>query len=273
MLTASPHLRDERLKRIKLNEAGRKKHSVGTSSLESLPEMDTTGEMTPLTSKEHMVVRGRVSSTCEPRLRSISSDQITNAEQSSRNIQRKGKGSEKITERSMDTLWVNVRNSTSSVFAWSTISAPDPKQILLCLSAVIKTQMESNACSPSTEGYEPVSYFRTSSTIPGTANEVMPSVNSINNLLEHVFNRGRLSPECIIIALIYINRVIATTGLHIDGDNWQGIVCGSLLLAQKVWDDCSLRTSSFAKLFPSFTEEDVSVLRGALALLWLFFFS
>ncbi len=261
------------MKKIKLNEAGRKKNKIGTPPLESLPGMDNTDEETiPITSNEHVDVYGGMSTPCKLRLGSFSGDEINTAEQSSRNFQCKGKGSEKITERSMDTLWVNVRNSTSSVFARSTISTPNSSHILLCLSVVIKTLMDTNACSCSMEGHEGVPYFCTHATFPGAANEDVPDINSIYNLLEHVFIQGRLSPECIIIALIYINRVMATTGLHIDGHNWQGIICGSFLLSQKVWDDYSLRVSSFAKLFVSFTEDDVSVLRGEFALLWQFFF-
>lgn len=43
-----------------------------------------------------------------------------------------------------------------------------------------------------------------------------------------------ISPECCIICLVYINRLIAFTGMPLHPTNWRPLVLCSLLVAQKV---------------------------------------
>lgn len=42
------------------------------------------------------------------------------------------------------------------------------------------------------------------------------------------------SPECCIICLVYINRLIAFTGMPLHPTNWRPLILCSLLVAQKV---------------------------------------
>ncbi len=228
----------------------------------SMKLAEMSEEMTPSTAVSQCESSG--SSSCsEPQTQSFGGGEA-NTKQSWRIPLRRehmGEGGEKSTGRSVDGLWVNVRNSTSSVFASSTISAPNCSKLLLCLSAIIKIQMDHGAFVPK-EVHQQYPYFSITDPISGMAIEANSSLDSINTLLEPVFNIGKISPECIIIALIYINRIISKTGLPIGKHNWRGIVCGAILVAQKVWDDCSLSTASFAKLFPCFPEEQVSVLQS-----------
>ncbi len=154
--------------------------------------------------------------------------------------------------------WKRVCNSTSSVFASSTISSPSIAEILLCVSAVIKIQMDRDVCVP-VEAREQFPYFLQYPSSTSNATADVPSLEAINVFLHDMFVAGGFSPECNIIALVYINRVISSTGLPIHQYNWCGIVCAAYLLAQKVWDDSSLNTASFAKLFPIFTLDQVSV--------------
>ncbi len=165
--------------------------------------------------------------------------------------------------------WKRICNSTSSVFASSTISTPSAAEILLCVSSVIKIQMDHDVCAPEAV-HEQFPYFKEdSSSTPNITTDV-PSLEAINTFLHDMFIAGGFSTECNIIALVYINRVISSTGLTIHQNNWRGIVCAAYLLAQKVWDDSSLNTASFAKLFPIFTLEQVSV-KTPLVVMILFF--
>lgn len=63
----------------------------------------------------------------------------------------------------------------------------------------------------------------------------------------------RFSPECCIICLVYINRLIAFTGLTLNPTNWRPLLLSSLLVAQKVWDDKYLSNADFAFIYPFFT--------------------
>ena len=60
-----------------------------------------------------------------------------------------------------------------------------------------------------------------------------------------VFKIAQFSPECNIIALVYVNRLMALSGLMLHSKNWRPILLSALLLAQKVWDDKCLANIDF----------------------------
>ena len=84
------------------------------------------------------------------------------------------------------------------------------------------------------------------------AEEEEVTVEEILRFIEGIFKRARFSPECNIIALVYINRVISTTSLPLHPRNWKAVVLVALLLAQKVWDDRCVALSSFSQHLPDF---------------------
>ncbi len=81
------------------------------------------------------------------------------------------------------------------------------------------------------------------------------TVEEIHRFIEGIFKKSRFSPECNIIALVYINRVISTTSLPLHARNWKSVVLVALLLAQKVWDDRCVALSSFSQHLPDFPLE------------------
>lgn len=87
------------------------------------------------------------------------------------------------------------------------------------------------------------------------AEEEEVTVEEIHRFIEGIFKRARFSPECNIIALVYINRVISTTSLPLHPRNWKAVVLVALLLAQKVWDDRCVALSSFSQHLPDFPLE------------------
>lgn len=84
---------------------------------------------------------------------------------------------------------------------------------------------------------------------------VKGDVPSINGMYEFLMKlkRGSIlfSTECHIIALIYINRITNIASIKITSRNWQNLWVSSFILAQKVWYDKHMKTSSFAGLMPS----------------------
>jgi len=66
-----------------------------------------------------------------------------------------------------------------------------------------------------------------------------------------------MSTECNIIALVYVNRAIALSGMPLGAYNWRPVVLVSMILAQKVWDDKSLRASCFAQICPEYSKEQI----------------
>ena len=52
--------------------------------------------------------------------------------------------------------------------------------------------------------------------------------------------------------MIYINRIIALTGLALQATNWRPLVLVSLMVSQKVWDDKYLSNADFSYIYPFF---------------------
>ena len=65
-------------------------------------------------------------------------------------------------------------------------------------------------------------------------------------------------PECCIISLIYITRLIAFTEIPLQPTNWRPLVLCSLFVAQKVWYDRYLSNADFAFIYPFFMTEQLN---------------
>jgi hypothetical protein len=82
---------------------------------------------------------------------------------------------------------------------------------------------------------------------------------SLRRFISWVHQSAKYSAQCNIVAFIYIKRMMeARTVLTVR--NWRGIWLGAVMLAQKVFDDQSLRTSSFALILPGVTKSQLKAL-------------
>lgn len=88
----------------------------------------------------------------------------------------------------------------------------------------------------------------------------IPAVKQIYQFLKQVFEVGQFNPECCVIALVYINRMIGVTGLPLTTSNWKPVTISSLVLAQKVWDDTPLINADFSILYPAVTVREINAL-------------
>lgn len=71
---------------------------------------------------------------------------------------------------------------------------------------------------------------------------------------------AQFSPECCVICLIYINRIIALTEMPLLPTNWRPLVLISLMVAQKMWDDKYLSNADFSYIYPFFDTKQVNSL-------------
>lgn len=69
--------------------------------------------------------------------------------------------------------------------------------------------------------------------------------------MSSVFEQAQFSPECNVIALVYINRLMSLSGIPLHAKNWRPILLSALLLAQKVWDDRCLANVDFPVIWKS----------------------
>jgi hypothetical protein len=91
-----------------------------------------------------------------------------------------------------------------------------------------------------------------------------PTIDNIFDFLKALYECAQFSPECCIICLVYVNRLIAFSGLPLHPTNWRPLILVALLVSQKVWDDRYLSNSDFAYIYPFFTTEEINRLEQKL---------
>jgi len=81
-----------------------------------------------------------------------------------------------------------------------------------------------------------------------------------------VFKKSQMESECIIIALIYCERLVKVTKgrFCIRHDNWRPVLFASMILASKVWDDLSMWNVDFSQVSVDFDLHRVNELELAL---------
>jgi len=85
-----------------------------------------------------------------------------------------------------------------------------------------------------------------------------PTADNIYEFMKALYDCAQFSPECCIICLVYINRLIAFTGMPLHPTNWRPLILCALLVAQKVWDDKYLSNADFAFIYPFFVTEEIN---------------
>ncbi len=67
-----------------------------------------------------------------------------------------------------------------------------------------------------------------------------PTEAHVVDYCKYVTIACKMESEIPVIALIYIERLLLSTGILLNKYNWQRVLLISLCLASKVWDDDSL---------------------------------
>ncbi len=93
---------------------------------------------------------------------------------------------------------------------------------------------------------------------PKRARVAPPPLDYMYKFIKTVHECAAFSPECLILSLVFINRLIAYTGLPLHTGNFRGVLLTALLIAQKVWDDRSLLNSQFTQVCPVYTAARIS---------------
>lgn len=59
----------------------------------------------------------------------------------------------------------------------------------------------------------------------------------VERFMKSVIDKMQLATECIVISLIYIEKLMATSKIEIRSVNWKPLIFTSILLASKFWED------------------------------------
>lgn len=71
---------------------------------------------------------------------------------------------------------------------------------------------------------------------------------SIKDYLERIYKYSACSPECFILALVYIDRLIARNGIALNSLNVHRIIITMVMLAAKFFDDLYFNNKFFARV-------------------------
>jgi len=139
-------------------------------------------------------------------------------------------------------------SSTSSVYLKSTIQVPDVDRILLS-AAVLLEKMVSRGSSAGDDPFSASCVGRGAHRECGARVAMPVTVDSIFAFSKNAFLIAQWSPECNIIALVLITRLVGSTEVTLTERNWDKILLCALLLAQKLWDDTPLANIDFPVLW------------------------
>ncbi|KAK2964265.1 putative CCNYL1 protein [Blattamonas nauphoetae] len=89
----------------------------------------------------------------------------------------------------------------------------------------------------------------------------VPDLNHMQVFMLYIIDRLHMNPQCAIICLIYIERLITDASIVLHPINWRRVVVITLLMASKVWEDHAVQNVSVVKrAFPFFTVQDVNAM-------------
>ena len=169
-------------------------------------------------------------------------------------------------------------NSTSSIFITSTLVKPDTDEVVFCIAAVIHDRIQQGEAQSSDERHRFPFFSEDNNPLyappPDRSNEEgsgsdssmkrtrreIPTEDMIFHTIRSVYECARIPAECLIVSLVYIERLIATSGCPMLVTSWRPILLSSLILAQKVWDDRSLHNIDFSVFCPMFTLREINFL-------------
>jgi len=152
----------------------------------------------------------------------------------------------------------NKFNSTASVFMSNSIKAADSGEIILCLSKVLAGLIKKDESVIQKTFIE---IFSENSFPLGDGKTDLlnsPSFETIEEFLIEIFQAQDLSPECGVMSVVYIERLVNLTGITLHASNWRRILLGALLLSAKVWEDLAVWNVDFLSLFPNLSLSDLN---------------
>ena len=162
-------------------------------------------------------------------------------------------------------------SSTSNIFLDTTISSLNVKNMIKAVSTILQSQLNEDMNLGKTISKKSDLYFFSEEKYIDEYPQYfdkqrienirkIPTLDDMINYIEALYNCVQFSSECCIICLIYINRIIALTGLSLQTTNWRPMVFVSLMISQKIWDDKYLSNGDFSYIYPFFEKNQLNIL-------------
>jgi len=148
---------------------------------------------------------------------------------------------------------VQRRNTCGTMYIRTTMSAPDKDATIRCVCGVYRSHIiSSEHTSLSTEETDSLNVFND---YPDDAHEMQnqnPTLHEIATFYRDVFFKAQMEADCIIMSLIYVERLIKKTNGHLRprATNWRSLLFSCMILSSKVWDDLSMWNADFSQSCP-----------------------
>eukprot|EP00043_Microstomoeca_roanoka_P019786 m.229761 g.229761 ORF g.229761 m.229761 type:complete len:397 (-) comp17056_c6_seq2:701-1891(-) len=153
-------------------------------------------------------------------------------------------------------------NSTSTLFVDSTVSSPDLEETLRCvalaISYIIQDGHKQEKPKLYSDKFDEKTFPLTDGRVRKDYASRIPSEDRIFKFMYQLFHSAQLTAECGIITLVYINRIIAYTGLALHASTWKRVLLGAILMASKVWDDQAVWNVDFCSMLPNVHVDDMN---------------
>lgn len=149
------------------------------------------------------------------------------------------------------------RNTCGTIYVGSTMAAPDIEATIKCICGVFRahvllsSETASNKNTSQHHFFNDLEVHRKPGAV-GLESTPVPSLEEVSSFYRDIFGRTKMEPDCIIISLIYVERLIkATNGsLRPRACNWRSVLFSCMVLSSKVWDDMSMWNSDFTQTCP-----------------------
>jgi hypothetical protein len=149
------------------------------------------------------------------------------------------------------------RNTCGTIYLGSTLSAPDKDALIKCVCGVYRAHLlqsssESSYTNTPARDSDRIFIDDYGSFSSRRYPSVVPTLEDITNFYRDVFLRSQMEMDCIVISLIYIERLIKLSRgmLHPTPLNWKSLLFSCMVLSSKVWDDLSMWNADFSRIGP-----------------------
>ncbi|KAF8571042.1 hypothetical protein P879_00460 [Paragonimus westermani] len=155
------------------------------------------------------------------------------------------------------------RSSSSSTIRLddSTVSRPDPKSTVRALAHAVYLQIKnrdrrcSNPSLPDIfdERLHPVQ----NEPVPADYGSQDPDHKVVYRFIRTLFQMAQLSPECAIVTMVYLERLLTSAETELTPATWKRSVLCAILLASKVWDDQAVWNVDYCQILKDLNVNDV----------------
>lgn len=168
-------------------------------------------------------------------------------------------------------------SSCSTIFVdGSTISQPNLKQTIKCVSLAIYYHIKNRTSDDSAEIFDDsIHPLRMPSTTNINMQEELiildqespyderidePNQKIIYDFVETLFKAAQLTSEYAITTLIYLERLMTYAEMDLTPRTWRRMFLGALLLSSKVWEDQAVWNVDYAQILEEISVDDINEL-------------